>query len=136
MDVISAARQLGEAIQQDDRYLNFAKAKEESESDSSVKEMMDKINEIREEYQKEAEKETPNEGLLSKLDTEFQQVYTALMVNENMSKYEECRKELDSMMNYLMQILYLSVNGENPQTCEPQPEQHDCGGECSACSGC
>ncbi|MEG0979579.1 MAG: YlbF family regulator [Oscillospiraceae bacterium] len=135
MDVVAITRQLGAAIQQNDCYLKFAKAKADSEKDATVKEMMDKINEIREAYQAEAEKSQPDELTLSKFDSDFQQVYTALMVNENMSSYEESRKELDVLMNYIMQILYLCVNGENPETCEPQPEEHDCGGECSGCNG-
>ena len=136
MDVISIARQLGAAIQQDERYLNFAKAKEESENDAEVKATMDKINELRETYQKEAESEKPDELVLSKLDGEFQQLYTSLMSNDKMNKYEGSRQEIDAMMNYVMQILYLCVNGENPETCEPQVEEHDCNGECSGCQGC
>jgi len=136
MDLISIARQLGAAIQQDECYLNFVKAKDDSECDTEVKDMMDKINELRETYQKEAESENPNEAALAKLDGDFQRLYTALMVNENMSKYEASRQELDAKMNYIMQILYLCVNGENPETCEPQAEEHNCGGECSACHGC
>lgn len=135
MDVIEITRQLGKAIQADERYTKFVEAKEASETDPTVKDMMDKINSLREDYQKESESETPNEENLQKLDGEFQRVYTSLMVNENMSKYEDRRKELDEMMNYLMQILYLSVNGENPETCEPKPEVN-CEGSCSTCGGC
>ena len=136
MDVIAVARQLGQAIQQDERYLKFAAAKDVTESDTEVLELMDKINEIREAYQAEAVKDDADQNLLTKLDGDFQKIYTSLMVNEKMSKYEESRHELDAMMNYVMQILYLCVNGEDPATCEPQEEEHSCGGSCSSCGGC
>lgn len=136
MDVIAITRQLGAAIQKDERYLNFVKAQENSESDTDVKAMIDQINELRETYQKEAESENPNEANLAKLDGDFQKLYTALMVNENMNSFENSRQELDAMMNYIMQILYLCVNGEDPETCEPEVEEQGCGGECSSCCGC
>ncbi len=64
-------------------------------------------------------------------------VYTKFMTNEKMKAYEEARAEIDKLMNYVMQILGLCVNGEDPYTCEPEEEHaHDCGGECSSCSGC
>ena len=34
MDVIKLTRELGAAIQQDERYLNFAKARQENENDA------------------------------------------------------------------------------------------------------
>lgn len=135
MGVIEITRQLGKAIQEDERYTKFMAAKEASETNPDVIEMMDKINSLREDYQKESENEKPDEAKLNNLDTEFQKAYTALMMNDSMTSYEESRKELDGMMNYLMQILYLSVNGENPETCEPQKEE-SCSGQCSSCGGC
>ena len=38
------------------------------------------------------------------------------------------------LMNYLTGILAMCVNGEDPETCDPNA--HNCGGECSSCSGC
>ena len=66
-------------------------------------------------------------------DQQFRAIYAQVMQNPNMVNYEVARKEVDGMMNYLMQILTLCVNGEDPATCEPK-EEHDCGGNCSACS--
>lgn len=135
MDVVALTRQLGAAIQADDRYKKFMEAKVASEQDPEVKDMMAKIEEIRVAYQAESMNAEPDEKLLGKLDKDFQNIYTALMVTDAMAAYEESRQEIDNMMNYLMQILYLCVNGEDPETCEP-PEDHECGGECSHCAGC
>ena len=135
MDVVELTRQLGAAIQQDERYIAFMSAKDVTESDADVKAMMDKIENVRTQYQDESQKETPDEQLLEKLDQDFQACYASLMTNEHMASYDATRQEIDKMMNYLMQILYLSVNGEDPMTCEPE-EEHECGGECSSCGGC
>ncbi|MDD6808456.1 MAG: YlbF family regulator [Oscillospiraceae bacterium] len=136
MDVVAITRQLGAAIQEDERYKNFVARKEASENDPEVKDMMAKIEEIRTQFQAESMNASPDEKVMSKLDKDFQNVYTALMCTDVMAAYEESRQEIDNMMNYLMQILYLCVNGEDPQTCEPQPEGGDCTGSCSSCAGC
>ena len=73
---------------------------------------------------------------MKQFDEEFRSVYSDVMINENMKKYEEARQEVDNMMNYVMQILSLCVNGEDPDTCEPSNEEGGCSGNCSACSGC
>lgn len=135
MDVIELTRQLGTAIQADDRYKKFVAAKEASDKNPEVAALMDKIDKLRTQYQAEATKESPDENLLGSLDKQFQDVYQSLMSNSNMKDYEAARQEIDAMMNYLMQILYLCVNGEDPKTCEPQ-QDHGCSGECSCCSGC
>ena len=39
--------------------------------------------------------------------------------------------DIDELMNYVMQLLGLCVNGADPVTCEPEP--HDCGCDCESC---
>ena len=58
------------------------------------------------------------------------------MLNENMRKFEEAKQNVDDMMNYLIQILSLCVNGEDPATCEPKSEEGGCSGNCGTCGGC
>ncbi|MDO5448634.1 MAG: YlbF family regulator [Clostridia bacterium] len=133
MDVIELTRQLGAEIQASEEYKAFTAAKVASENDAEVNDKMAKIEEIRAAYQAAAMDPNPDEKLLGKLDKDFQDVYASLMVSDTMAAYEEAREALDSKMNYIMQILYLCVNGEDPATCEP-PEEHECGGDCGCCS--
>lgn len=133
MDVIELTRQLGAAIQADERYTKLAAAKVAVDNDAEVQDKMKKIEEIRLAYQTAAMDAEPDEKLMGKLDKDFQDVYASLMVTDGMASYEEARAELDELMNYIMQILYLCVNSEDPATCEP-PEEHECGGDCGCCS--
>ena len=136
MDVIKLTRELGAAIQQDERYLNFAKARQENENDAELNELMSQIQMVQMNYQMEASKETPDSAKMQEFEAEFNAKYEAFMANENMQKYDEARAEVDSMMNYIMQILGLCVNGADPATCEPEQHDHSCDGSCSSCSGC
>ena len=137
MSVIELARQLGAEIQKDERYLAFAAAKEANEKDEALNALMGEIQMIQMNYQMEASKETPDSAKMQEFEAEFNAKYEAFMANENMQKYDEARAQVDSMMNYIMQILGLCVNGADPATCEPEEQhEHSCDGSCSSCSGC
>ena len=136
MSVIELTRQLGAAIQKDERYLAFAAAKEANEKDEALNALMGEIQMIQMNYQMEASKEEPDSAKMQEFEAEFNAKYEAFMANENMQKYDEARAQVDSMMNYIMQILGLCVNGADPATCEPEQHDHSCDGSCSSCSGC
>ena len=136
MNVIELTRLLGAEIQKDERYLAFAAAKEANEKDEALNALMGEIQMIQMNYQLEASKENPDSAKMQEFEAEFNAKYEAFMANENMQKYDEARAEVDSMMNYIMQILGLCVNGADPATCEPEQHDHSCDGSCSSCSGC
>ncbi len=136
MDVITAVRALGAAIQEDKRYLDFMDAKKANESDIELNGLIGKLNLIQLSYQNEAAKEEPDQKKLEGMDAEFRDIYGQIMLNANMKKYEEAKNEVDGMMNYLIQILTLCVNGEDPASCEPAAAEEGCGGNCASCGGC
>ena len=135
MDVIELTRQLGAAIQKDERYLAFHEARRTNEADTDLNDLINKIQLIHMSYQHEAAKDDANEEKLAAYDKEFSEVYQAVMANENMQKYEAARHAVDDMMNEITAILSLCVQGEDPETCQPQ-EEHHCSGECGSCGGC
>ena len=135
MDIIEITRQLGAAIQQDERYLAFHEARRTNEADTDLNDLINKIQLIHMSYQHEAAKDDANEEKLAAYDKEFSEVYQTVMANENMQKYEAARHAVDDMMNEITAILSLCVQGEDPETCQPQ-EEHHCSGECGSCGGC
>lgn len=135
MDVIAKVRELGAAIQQDERYLAFAAAKKANDEDAALGELIGKLNLIQMSYQNESEKETTDEKKLEQLDADFRNIYGEIMLNESMKNFEEKKQAVDDMMNYVINILTLCVNGEDPATCEPAA-QSDCSGNCASCGGC
>lgn len=136
MTVIEQARILGKAIQQDERYLEFMEAKKQNDDDIALNGLIGKLNLIQMGYQNESEKETPDQKKLEELDEQFRTVYGDIMLNENMINFENKKQAVDEMMNYLINILSLCVNGEDPDTCEPAPAEGECTGSCSTCGGC
>ena len=136
MDIIKATRELGKAIQQDERYLAFQEAQKANEADIELNGLIGKLNLIQLSYQNESQKEEPDTNKLEGFDSEFRAIYGQIMLNENMRKYEETKGEVDAMMNHVIQLLTLCVNGEDPETCEVKTEEASCGGNCASCGGC
>ena len=136
MELEKLARELGKAIQKDERYLKLSKCIEANEKDEALNEQMAKIQLLQMTYQKEAQG-NPDPEKMQELEKEFNALYNEVMQNDNMKNYEAARAEIDEMMNYLVEILALCVNGEDPDTCEPQKHEcdhdHDCDCGCHDC---
>ena len=51
--------------------------------------------------------------------------------------YEEKKQTMDDLMSYIVNLLTLCVNGEDPDTAEPRANDGGgCTGSCSSCGGC
>ena len=133
MDIIKLTRELGKAIQADERYAKFVEARETNEKDDELNELISRMQLVHMSYQHEASKEDAKEDKLSAYEEEFMSLRDKIMNNQNMINYEKARMDIDEMMNYIVAILTECIKGEDPETCEP-PKEHTCGGNCSSCS--
>ena len=134
MDMIQLARELGKAIQQDERYLNLKKAKEAADADAALQQLIGDFNLKRMAINNEAMKEDRSEEKLQELNTELRHTYAQIMQNENMTAYNQAREALDAVMKRVNAIISLSAEGENPETADLTEES--CGGSCASCAGC
>lgn len=132
MEIIKLTRELGKAIQADERYAKFVAARETNEKDDELNELIGKMQLIHMSYQHEASKEDANEQKLTAYEEEFMEIREKIMNNQNMINYEKARMDIDEMMNYIVAILTECIKGEDPETCEP-PQEHSCSGNCSSC---
>ncbi len=132
MDIIKLTRELGKAIQQDERYLKFVAAREANEADTELNDLVGKMQLIHMSYQHEASKEDANEQKLQAYEEEFMGIREKIIANPNMANYEAARMAIDEMMNHIVGILTECIKGEDPETCE-LPQEHSCSGNCSSC---
>ena len=136
MTVIELTRQLGAAIQQDERYAAYEEARKANEADDALNGLIGKINLVQMNYQNEAAKgEEASAEAMEGFAKEFEQLYREIMLNGNMVKFEAAKTAVDDMMNEIMGILACCIDGQDPATCTPQQEHH-CGGSCDSCGGC
>jgi len=136
MTVIELTRQLGAAIQEDARYKEYEAARKANEADDELNNLIGKINLVQLNYQQEAAKgDDADAEKMEAFAKEFEEAYREIMLNGNMVKFEAAKTAIDDMMNEIMGILALCIDGQDPATCEPAHE-HSCGGSCESCGGC
>lgn len=136
-EVIAAARALGKAIQADGRYLEYMEQKQKNDDDIELNGLLGKLSILQMSYQNESEKQEPDKARLDQWDEDFRRTYGEVMLNDNMRAYGEKKQAVDDMMNYVISLLTLCVNGEDPETAEPKPnDEGSCTGSCSTCGGC
>ena len=132
MDVIATARQLGKAIQQDERYLRLMVAQQMNDSDEELQSLIGKFNLKRIAVGNETSKEDKDEAKLKTLDGEIRELYALIMANEHMAAYNEAKTELDKLVNDIGTIITMSAQGQDPD----EVQTGGCGGNCAGCSGC
>ena len=87
MDIIAMARELGKAIQQDERYKRIDAAKTANDKDEELQQLIQKFNMKRSELSVEMAQENKNPEKLNQLDRELKAVYQEVMQNPNMAEF-------------------------------------------------
>lgn len=134
MDIITMAREMGKEIQKDDRYLNWQIARQNSDADEGLQNLIGEFNLKRMAINNEVSKEDRNEETVKSLNEELRHVYAQIMQNPNMTAYNEAKDQMDALLQRINAIISQSAEGEDPETADY--EEHSCGGECSSCGGC
>ena len=83
MDVIELARELGKAIQQDERFLAMQIARQNSDNDDELQQLIGEFNLKRMAINNEAAKENRDEAKLQQLNSELRETYAKVMQNKN-----------------------------------------------------
>ncbi len=137
MTVIELTRQLGAALQQDERYLAYLSAKEKNDTDGELQNLIGEFNIVRMKYGQQMQKseEEQDKELMTQLDNEMRDIYGKIMSNENMNAYNDAKEAMDKLLNSINFIITMAANGEDPMTC-PEEQPHSCTGSCASCGGC
>lgn len=135
MTVIELARELGKALQEDERYKKYLEAKEKNDKDIELQNMIGEFNVKRMQLNQEMQKDEKDPETMQKLDGELKEIYTKIMSNTNMSEFNSAQEAVDKLLNSVNYIITTAANGDDPMTCPEEPPA-SCGGSCSTCGGC
>lgn len=132
--LLEMAKELGHALQQDDRFVRVQMAQAAADEDEALQALIGEFNLKRMAINAEAEKgeAEQDEAKLRTLNEELRAVYARVMANESMEAYNAAKTELDKVTNGIGAILNMAAQGLNPD----EYEEHSCGGNCSSCGGC
>ncbi|MDO4862598.1 MAG: YlbF family regulator [Ruminococcus sp.] len=133
MDIIEMTRELGRALQTDDRYIAYMLAKQVNDEDKELQEQIDSFEKMRYDLSMELTKENKDTDKVKELDENIKSTYNKIMSNKNMIVFTAAQKSLEALVGNMQQIITMSANGEDPATCEPSS---GCTGSCATCGGC
>ena len=132
MDIIEMTRELGKALQADDRYIAYNLAKQANDADEALQQQITAFDEMRNELNAELCKEDKDTDKIKELDEGVKSNYMQIMRNKNMMVFTAAQGSLEALVNNINQIITLCANGEDPETCQPS----SCTGSCATCGGC
>ena len=137
MDAITAARELGKAIQADPRYKDYVAAKAANDADEGLQKLISDFSAKRQRLSVEMSKEPDEQDgeKIRLMNKEMQDSYGEVMKNVNMANFAVVKNALDMLLNEVNMIISMSCEGEDPATCDPHAS-HGCSGSCSTCGGC
>lgn len=133
MDVIELTRELGKAIQADERFIRYNKARLANDNDTDLQNSIGQFNIKRMELEKAVGDENKDQEKVKVLNEELRKLYGDIMSSAAMVEYNTSKALLDQMMNEVNTILTKTLDGEDPATCDTDA---GCTGSCSTCGGC
>ena len=132
MDVITLARELGKALQQEETYINWQNAQHVADADTELQQLIGEFNLKRMIINDEAGKKDRDQEKLTQANKEMREVYSKIMSNDNMIAYNDAKSAFDAVLNRVNAIIQQSAQGADPATADAA----DCTGSCSTCGGC
>ncbi len=129
-------RELAKAVLADELYVRYKNAKTAVDDDEALGAQLAALEEVRAQYFAAAQGEDPDPAAAADAERRFNDLYEEIMLNDKMRTYNFARSELDELMNKVVGILNMSVNGADPDTCDPESVQGGCSGSCGSCGGC
>lgn len=134
MDIMELTRELGKALQRDDRYIAYSLAKQANDEDEELQGEISRFEELRMSLGGAMSAEEPDSDRIKELDTELKALYQKIMKNPKMIVFTGAQQALEKLVTNMQQIIQLCANGEDPDTCNI-PEA-GCSGSCASCAGC
>ena len=133
MDIMEMTRELGKALQADDRYIAYNLAKQVNDNDAELQQQINDFDRMRNELNAELIKENKDTDKIKELDEGIKSNYKKIMTNKNMVVFTAAQGALEALVNNINLIITLCANGEDHDTCQPS---QGCSGSCETCGGC
>ena len=134
-DLLEMAKQLGRELQKDERYLAFRKASEENDNDTALQNLIAQFNQKWLDLGNAEDAPEQDEDRVKALGEEVRALYSQIMANDAMRKYQAVRAEFEQLLDGINRVIAYSAAGQDPDSFDPTAAAA-CSGDCSACGGC
>lgn len=125
-EILTKARELGQAIVDSEEFKRLKELEEKQEKDEEAMGLLIEYNNVRKALAEEIQKGVSDERM-DAIRKELEEVYERVMTNETISQYQEAQRSFDSIVGQMNSILTYFITGEI---------SGGCSGNCSGCSSC
>lgn len=137
-DLMEMAKELGKALQQDERYLAFRKATEDNDKDEELQKLISDFQQKRLDLSNAEDSGEADTDRLAALNDEVQALYEKIMSMPSMIAYQGASARFEHLLDIINRIIAVSAAGQDPDKFDPNAvsASGSCSGNCSGCSGC
>lgn len=138
-EIITLARQLGEALKNCEEYKTFCETRDAMRQNVVLKEQLDEFKVQKSVLEVEKEKAEPDEHVVDVLSARLEVLYKQITENPQMKAYSKAEEDLNLLMN-AVNMTISSYIGAEEYTSEADADDEDgeggCTHNCSTCRGC
>ena len=135
MDLITMARELGFAIQNDSDYIDFKIKEQDVECNEELQQIIKDFNSKKAEINNEISKESSDTSKIDKLNSEIGDLYKKMVNHKVMKSYNESKEAFSKKLQKVSFIINKSAEGTDPYSIDISDES-SCSGSCQTCGGC
>lgn len=126
-EILTKARELGQAIVDSEEYKNLKAAEEKQEKSEEAMALLVEYNNVRKRLAEEINASEVSDERMSEIREELEKCYEKVMSNPDISEYYEAQRRFESIVSQMNSILTYFMTGEI---------SGGCSGNCSGCSSC
>lgn len=136
MDIITLARELGAAIQQDELYIDYKIKEQNIECDSELQKNIKDFNSKKSEINIEISKDNADSQKIDELNSSIGELYQKITQNFKMEEYNEAKRKFDDRLQKVSFIINSASAGQDPYSVDVNDDTSSCTGSCQTCNGC
>lgn len=126
-EILTKARELGQAIVDSEEYKNLKALEEKQENDEEAMALLVEYNNVRKALAEEINGGEVNDERMAQIRLELEECYEKVMSHPTISAYNEAQQKFGAVVQQMNSILTYFMTGEI---------SGGCSGNCSGCSSC
>lgn len=126
-EILTKARELGQAIVDSEEYKNLKAAEEKQEKDEAAMALLVEYNNVRKALAEEINGAEVSDERMAQIRTELEETYEKVMSHPTISEYYEAQQKFEGVVQQMNAILTYFMTGQI---------SGGCSGNCSGCSSC
>ena len=126
-EILTKARELGQAIVDSDEYKALKAAEEKQEKDEEAMALLVEYNNVRKALAEEINSSEVSDERMTEIRTKLEESYEKVMSHPTISEYYEAQRKFEAIVGQMNSILTYFMTGEI---------SGGCSGNCSGCSSC